>query len=467
MISITQMTLLTPTHTLASLSTLIPITGGIPQLVVNVLVIIVMVHVLLGGCAYGVMLERKLSAWMQDRVGPNRVGPKGLLQPLADGLKFIMKEEHTPRSADSVLFTLGPGLAILPAMAAFVIIPWGGILDLATLPAFVTSFLSSTFGIEGTMVKVVGANINVGVIYIIAVGSLGVYGVALGGWASGSKFSFLGGLRASAQMISYEIPMGLCLLCIILVAGSLDPYVIIAHQQQYSWNLISQPLVAILFYTCMLAETNRAPFDLAEAESELVGGFHTEYSSMRFAMFFLAEYFHVITGSAFFALLFLGGFSINPLGSLTPSSWNFDLPIVASLPVILAQFAVMLVKTGLVVAFTMAIRWTLPRFRFDQLMKLAWEGMIPVSLLLLTSAAAMTFFGLTQYMWIASLACVAIICIVRPFMPRAANPNHKLPLAGSRFSPLADEAVASASTHPVALSDAPIQDARQGIISIH
>ncbi len=456
-----------PTHTLASLPTLIPVTGGVPQLIANVIVIILMVHVLLGGCAYGVMLERKLSAWMQDRVGPNRVGPKGLLQPLADGLKFIMKEEHTPRGADAVLFTLGPGLAIIPAMAAFVIIPWGGVLDLSTLPSFVTSFLSSTFGYDGSLVKVIGANINVGVIYLIAVTSLGVYGVALGGWASGSKFSFLGGLRASAQMISYEIPMGLCLLCVILVAGSLDPYVIIAHQQQYSWNLIQQPLVAILFYACMLAESNRAPFDLAEAESELVGGFHTEYSSMRFAMFFLAEYFHVITGSAFFALLFLGGFSINPLGGLTPTAWNFELPIVGSLPVILAHMAIMLGKTGLVVAFTMAIRWTLPRFRFDQLMKLAWEGMIPTSLLLLTAAATMTFLGATQYMWIASLACVAIICIVRPFMPRQASPNHKLPLEGSRFSPLAGESAASASSHPVALSDAPIQDPRQGIVSIH
>ncbi len=450
-----------------SVQSLVPITGGLSQLIASVIVILVMVHVLLGGCAYGVMLERKLSAWMQDRVGPNRVGPKGLLQPLADGLKFIMKEEHTPRAADVILFTLGPGLAILPAMAAFVIIPWGGVFDLSTLPTFVTSLLPASWTLDGTLVKIAGANLNVGVIYLIAVTSLGVYGVALGGWASGSKFSFLGGLRASAQMISYEIPMGLCLLCIILVAGSLDPYVIIAHQQHSSWNIIQQPIVAILFYTCMLAESNRAPFDLAEAESELVGGFHTEYSSMRFAMFFLAEYFHVITGSAFFALLFLGGFSINPLGGITPSAWNFELPLVASLPVILAQMAIMLGKTGLVVAFTMAIRWTLPRFRFDQLMKLAWEGMIPTSLLVLTAAAVMTFFGITQYMWIASLACIAIVCLVRPYMPRQLTPNHRLPLAGSRFSPLAGEVPASASTHPTALSDAPIQDDRQGIISIH
>ena len=302
---------------------------------------------------------------------------------------------------------------------------------------------------------------------LIAVTSLAVYGVALGGWASNSKFSFLGGLRASAQMISYEIPMGLCLLCVILIAGSLDPYVIITHQQHSSWNLVQQPLAAILFYTCMLAESNRAPFDLAEAESELVGGFHTEYSSMRFAMFFLAEYFHVITGSAFFAMLFLGGWSINPIGGLIPASWNWDLPLIGGLGLILLQMAIMLGKTAFMVAFTMAIRWTLPRFRFDQLMKLAWQGMIPVAILLLASAAVMTYFGITQYMWLASGACLAIIWIAQPLMPREDNPNRRIPIIGSRFSPLADERVVTASTHPIALSDAAIPDPRQGTMSIH
>ena len=445
------------------MNSIIPLTGGIPQLIANVIVILVMLHVLLGGCAYGVMLERKLSAWMQDRVGPNRVGPKGLLQPIADGLKFIMKEEHTPHGADAVLFTLGPGLSIIPAMVAFVIIPWGGILDLGSLPSSITSFL----GIGPSLVKIVGANLNVGVIYLIAVTSLGVYGVALGGWASNSKFSFLGGLRASAQMISYEIPMGLCLLCVILITGSLEPYAIITHQQQFSWNVIQQPLAAILFYTCMLAESNRAPFDLAEAESELVGGFHTEYSSMRFAMFFLAEYFHVITGSAFFALLFLGGWSVNPFGGLVPASWNWDLPLVGGIGLIILQMVVMLAKTAFMVSFTMAIRWTLPRFRFDQLMKLAWQGMIPVSILLLASAAVMTYYGITQYMWIATGACLAIIWIAFPFMPRQENPNRRIPIIGSRFSPLPDERVVTASTHPIALNDAAIPDPRQGTMSIH
>ena len=434
------------------------------QLVVNVVVIVAMLHVLLGGCAYGVMLERKLSAWMQDRVGPNRVGPRGLLQPIADGLKFIMKEEHTPTGADRTLFMLGPCLAILPAMTAFVIIPWGGTLELATLPVFVTDLLTKIGFTIGDSVRFAGANLNVGIIYLIAVASLGVYGVALGGWASNSKFSFLGGLRASAQMISYEIPMGLSLLCVILAAGSLDPYQIIASQQLHGWNLIQQPLVAIIFYACLLAEANRAPFDLAEAESELVGGFHTEYSSMRFAMFFLAEYFHVITGSAFFALLFLGGWSVNPLGGLFA---GLDLPASGSIALVMLQVGVMLGKTALMLAFAMAVRWTIPRFRFDQLMKLAWEGMIPAALLFLTAAATMTFLGLTQFLWASSLACLAIIWVVRPLIPQQRNPNHRLPIIGSRFSPTEDEIVATASTHPVARSDEAIQDSRQGAISIH
>ncbi len=429
------------------------------QLLANALVIAVMLHVMLGGCAYGVMLERKLSAWMQDRVGPNRVGPRGLLQPIADGLKFIMKEEHTPAGADRWLFTLAPALAILPAMAAFVIIPWGGTLELSTLPSFVTGFLSDIGITLSSQVRIAGADLNVGIIYLIAVASLGVYGVTLGGWASNSKFSFLGGMRAGAQMISYEIPMGLALLCVILAAGSLDPYQIIASQQSMGWNLIQQPLVAIVFYTCVLAEANRAPFDLAEAESELVGGFHTEYSSMRFAMFFLAEYFHVITGSAFFSLLFLGGWSVNPLGGLFP---GLDLPAAGGIGLILLQVGVMLGKTAFMLAFAMAVRWTIPRFRFDQLMKLAWQGMIPAALVLLAAAAVMTYLGLPQYLWMASLASLGVIWIALPLMPKDRNPNHKLPLLGSRYSPTDEEAVAAASSQRLAHADAPGSGAAAG-----
>jgi NADH-quinone oxidoreductase subunit H len=432
----------------------------IAQLVTHVLVIVIALHVILVACAYSIMLERKLSAWMQDRVGPNRTGPKGMMQPLADGLKFLIKEDYTPAGVDRSIFTLAPALIIISAMLGFAIIPWGGILDLSTLPKAVVDWL----GVEGVTVRVVGADVNVGVIYLIAAASLGVYGVALGGWASNSKFSFLGGLRASAQMISYEIPMGVALLCVVLAAGTLDPMGIVQSQQSGAWNIIQQPLAAIIFYICMLAEANRAPFDLAEAESELVGGYHTEYSSMRFAMFFLAEYFHMITGAAFFSLLFLGGWSVNPVGALLP---GLDLPAQGSVGMVLLHVAVMGGKTFLLVAFAMAIRWTLPRFRFDQLMKLAWEGMIPASILLLAAASVMVYLGLETWMWVASLACLAIIWVVGPMLPKQANPNQRIPMIGSRFSPLRDSPVRTAPTNPVALDDSAIPDPRQGPLSIH
>jgi NADH-quinone oxidoreductase subunit H len=266
---------------------------------------------------------------------------------------------------------------------------------------------------------------------MLALASLSVYGVALASWASNNKFSFLGGMRASAQIVSYEIPMGVAMLAVILMSGSFTPSGIIAQQQAGTWNIIQQPLAAVLFYVCMLAETNRLPFDLAECESELVGGYHTEYSSMRFALFFLAEYFNMIAGSALFAVLFLGGWSVNPFGGHLGS----DLPSGGGLPVILAQIGVMAGKTFLILALGIALRWTLPRFRFDQLMRLAWEGMIPTSLLVLTCTAVFVYFGAAQWMWLGSILCLGIVWFVGPKLPRSANPNAKIGLIGSRFSP--------------------------------
>ena len=230
-------------------------------------------------------------------------------------------------------------------------------------------------------------------------------------------------------MISYEIPMGLSLLAIILIAGSISPMVIIGGQIDGAWNLMQLPVAAVIFYTCMLAESNRAPFDLAECESELVGGYHTEYSSMRFALFFLAEYFHMITGAAFFTMLFLGGWSLNPFG-------GWDLPVEGAWWMGLIQFGVVAFKMFLLVAFAMAIRWTLPRFRFDQLMRLAWEGMIPVSLLVMLMVSFFLFMGWNDYMWAGSLGCVAVIYLILPFMPQQSDPNRRIRLIGSRFSPV-------------------------------
>jgi len=386
-----------------------------PQLITSVVVIVLVLHLALGLAAYFILLERKVSAWVQDRVGPNRVGWMGLLQPIADGIKLFFKEDFTPKSADKGLFMLAPALTVIPAMIGFLVIPWGGYLEIGE-----------------TTVAIVGANINIGVIYIVATASLGVYGVALGGWASNNKYSFLGGLRASAQIISYEIPMGLTLLCVVLVAGTLLPQTIVAQQLEGQWNILQQPLVAILFYVCLLAEANRAPFDLAESEQELVGGWHTEYSSMRWALFFMGEYIHMFVGAAFFTTLFLGGWSLNPI-----TGW--DLPATGGILLIALQFGIVLAKVVFLVFLAMMIRWTLPRFRFDQLMRLAWEGMIPTALLLVLIVSVFVFYGWTSYLWIGSIVAIIIMAIARPLLPTSAT-NKRIELLGSRFSAPKDHA---------------------------
>ena len=381
-----------------------------PQLITSVIVIVVILHLALGAAAYFILLERKVSAWVQDRIGPNRVGTMGLLQPIADGLKLFMKEDFMPKGVDKGLFILAPALTVIPAMIGFLVIPWAGSLELS----------------GGETVAIMGANINIGVIYLVATGSLGVYGVAIGGWASNNKFSFLGGLRASAQIISYEIPMGLALLCVILASGTLLPETIVTQQLSGQWNIVQQPIVAILFYVCLLAEANRAPFDLAEAEQELVGGWHTEYSSMRWALFFMGEYIHLFVGAAFFATLFLGGWSLNPL-----TGW--DLPATGGALMIALQASIVLGKVFLLVFFAMMVRWTLPRFRFDQLMRLAWEGMIPASLLLVLVVTIYMYVGWSDYLWTGSILAVVIMVIVRPLLPKS-NTNKRIELLGSRFS---------------------------------
>jgi NADH-quinone oxidoreductase subunit H len=305
------------------------------------------------------LAERKVSAWMQYRIGPNRVGPFGLLQPLADGVKFIFKEELVPDGANRLMFRLAPAIAAMPSMLTIAVIPVAAYLDA-----------------DGTRRFVAIANIDIGLMYMLAIGGLSVYGVILGGWSSNSKYSLLGGLRASAQMISYELTLILSILTVVAMTGSLDLRQVV-EQQSGLWNCVRQPLAFVLFTIATFAETNRHPFDFAECEPELVGGFHTEYSSMRFALFFLGEYCAMTVMACLNATLFFGGPSV-PFWPDAP--W----------PVSLAAF---LAKAGFFLFLFLWVRWTLPRFRFDQLMKIGWKVMLPLALANLIGTGAWIAFS--------------------------------------------------------------------------
>ena len=305
--------------------------------------------------AYTTLAERKVSAWIQDRHGPNRVGPWGLFQVLADGVKNFMKEETMPGAVNKPLFILAPALAFTTAMIAWAVIPFG-----APLP--------TPWG----KIDLVVADLPIGFLYVLAITSLGVYGIVLAGWSSNNKYALLGGLRSSAQMISYEIAMGLSTVCVLLIAGNVSLTEIVAQQQASTYNIILITVAAFLFLVSAFAETNRVPFDLPEAESELIAGYHTEYSGMKFSMFFIAEYANVITASAMFVTLFLGGWDI-PF-----TSW--DNTGAASVAKSLATFGMFAFKLYSFVFFFIWIRWTLPRFRYDQLMSLGWKLMLPTAL---------------------------------------------------------------------------------------
>lgn len=313
------------------------------------------------------LLERRLSAWIQDRLGPNRVGPFGLLQPIADGLKNLLKEETFPARASRLYFLLAPMLAIVPALITFAVVPFA-----APLPT------------RWGLVDMIIADLPIGILYILALSSMGVYGIVLAGWSSNNKYAFLGGLRASAQMVSYEVGLGMSLIPVFLLAGNVTLTQVVWTQQGGLglWLALPLGLSFFLFVVSAFAETNRLPFDLPEAEAELITGYHTEYSSMKFSMFFIAEYAHVLTASALMATLFLGGWDI-PF-----TSWD-DMVVVApgvvagaapSVLKTLATLAAFSVKTFFFIGLYMWVRWTLPRFRYDQVMHLGWKVMVPTAL---------------------------------------------------------------------------------------
>jgi len=303
---------------------------------------------------YSTLIERKVAGWFQDRHGPNRAGPWGLLQPLADGVKLFFKEEFMPNSADKFLYILGPSLTMFIALLISAAIPWG--------PDLV---------INGAAYPLQVADVNIGILYIFAILSIGVYGIMIGGWASNNKYALLGAVRASSQMISYELAMSLSIITIVMMSGSLSMRDIVAQQQGFHWNILYQPLGFLIFLICAFAETNRSPFDLPECETELVGGYHTEYSSMKLGFYLFAEYINMFISGAVMATLFLGGYhfpGLDKLG-LSPNVFAF------------VSFMVLFTKITFFGFIYMWIRWTLPRFRYDQLMKLGWKTLIPLAIL--------------------------------------------------------------------------------------
>lgn len=337
----------------------------------------VVVSVIMGLCSYAVLAERKISSWIQGRVGPNRtslpligsipvVGPiltrLGIFQPVSDGLKFLFKEDVVPAHVNKLYFIMAPVISLVPALTTVVVVPFG---------RYVTE--------AGEVMPLVLANVNVGLLFLFAISSLGVYGVVLAGWSSNSKYPFLGGIRASAQMISYELAMGVSVLPILIWVnapgkeGTLNLFDI-AQAQNGFWFAMWMPVSAIIFLVCLFAETNRLPFDMAESETELVSGFHTEYSSFKFGLFFVGEYAHMVIGSCVFTLLFLGGWNPLPFVTLDALGWGQGIAgAVLSVGIFLGKMCVMMFMF-------MWVRWTLPRFRYDQVMKLGWKILLPLSI---------------------------------------------------------------------------------------
>lgn len=304
---------------------------------------------------YSTYAERKVAAFLQDRLGPDRAGPFGIFQPMADGVKMFMKEEIVPASSNKWLFMIGPGLAMLTACITSAVIPWG-----------------SPVAMFGKTIQLQVTDINVGVLYIFGVVSLGVYGIMIGGWASNNKYSLLSAIRAASQNISYEIAMGLSIIALLLMTNTLSLKDIVAQQHGINWNVFYQPLGFIIFMVCSFAETNRAPFDIPECETELIGGYHTEYSSMKLGFYLFAEYINMFVSSAVMAALYWGGYNYPGMDWVAAHAGATWAPIIG--------VAVFFAKILFFVFFFMWVRWTIPRFRYDQLMNLGWKGLIPLAI---------------------------------------------------------------------------------------
>ena len=345
---------------------------GVADIIIKIVLVVVIFAISLVIAMYSTYAERKLAAFFQDRIGPNRAGPWGILQPLADGGKMFLKEEIIPTNSNTFLFIVGPSLALLTSCIGSAVIPWG-----------------QTLTIGSHVISLQVADINVGVLYIFGVVSLGVYGVMIGGWASNNKYSLLGAIRAASQNISFVISMGLSIIALLMVTGTLSLKEI-AEQQHgfwshgwFTWNVFKQPLGFLLFIVCAFAETNRAPFDLPECETELVGGYHTEYSSMKLGFYLFAEYINMFVSSAVMATLYFGGYNF---------PFMHHLGLSENIVTILGVLA-LFVKIFAFIFFFIWVRWTIPRFRYDQLMDLGWKALIPLAILnIIITGVWMTFF---------------------------------------------------------------------------
>jgi len=325
------------------------------EIIVRLVLIVVIFLISLVVAMYSTYAERKIAAFFQDRVGPNRAGPAGIFQPLADGAKMFLKEEIIPTNSNKFLFIVGPSLAIMTACIGSAVIPWGQQLQ-----------------IGGKLYDLQVTDINVGLLYIFGVVSLGVYGIMIGGWASNNKYSLLGAIRAASQNISYEIAMGLSIIALLMVTNTLSLKEIAAQQHGWHWNVLYQPLGFILFIVCAFAETNRSPFDLPECETELVGGYHTEYSSMKLGFYLFAEYINMFISSAVMVTLYWGSYNYPGMDWVAAHLGSVAAPLIGTL--------VVFAKIFVFIFFFMWVRWTIPRFRYDQLMDLGWKGLIPIAI---------------------------------------------------------------------------------------
>lgn len=338
------------------------------QVLPAIILIIVIFALTMLVALYSTFAERKVAAFIQDRVGPNRAGPGGIFQPLADGVKFFMKEEVIPVLSNKFLFILGPSIAITASLMTGVVVPWGPDITL----------FGKTYPLQIV-------DIEIGILYVFAVVSVGIYGIMIGGWASNNKFSLMGAIRASSQVISYELSMGLAIIALIMVTGTLSLREIVEQQHGWHWNILYQPVGFILFLVCAFAEANRTPFDLPECETELVGGYHTEYSSMKLGFYLFAEYINMFISSAIMSTLYFGGYNYPGMDAVN----EFVGPVIGPL----IGFAVLFAKTCFFIFFFMWVRWTIPRFRYDQLMNLGWKGLIPLGILnLIATGAAILYF---------------------------------------------------------------------------